>query len=114
MILKMEHIPCNEQRLYFRGQQLEDDKNVEYYKIEHECIIELRRCMKVFIRVCTDVFVIEVEPTDTIECVKALIEKRKGIKCVKQELYYNEMVLEDKMTVAHYEIIEACLHLICR
>lgn len=47
---------------------------------------------------------LEVEPSDTIENIKAKIQDKKGIQPIYQELRFNDNPLEDNRTLADYNI----------
>jgi serine/threonine protein kinase len=119
-IFLSESVPPNQQRLIFKGQQLEDCHTLAHYGIQEDSKLVLALRLP-GLRFASEVDVVigsgrtiavAVDVADTVLSLKSSIQQVTGIPLCEQRLIFGEKELEDDRTLTQYNITpESCIHL---
>ncbi|KAJ1693305.1 hypothetical protein LUZ63_010003 [Rhynchospora breviuscula] len=117
MIEKMEGIPQTQQQLFLGQKKLEDEDTLTNCGIVRDSTIHLvlnKRNEKM--KICIEphyfqgkIIWLEVESSDLIEDVKSRIVGIYGIPAWQQKLLFGAKLLENRRTVAEYNVKNGCI-----
>ncbi|KAJ6235109.1 UBIQUITIN-60S ribosomal protein L40 [Anaeramoeba flamelloides] len=110
-----------QKKLYYQKQKLDPNKTFGSYNITSSSIIKYRRwdpCKKIHLLIKTftgNEITCSVDPSDTIEKVKSLIQEEEGIQSNEIRLIIGGKQLEDERTLSDYCIFgKATIHWVKR
>ena len=121
-IQSKEGVTSAEQRLYFNGRHLRDDRTLTSYEVEHgssiQLVLRLRGGLQIFYRALTfETKVVRVDHFEkTVWELKEKICQQENIPPENQRLIFDCSQLEDHRTLAYYDIhsessLDVCLRL---
>lgn len=117
-ISESERYPLEQQRLFYRGRELKDNKTLENYNIINESIFNLfiQNTFTINVKTPTgNAFELYVNSNTTIIDLKIQIKYKKGYPTNEQTLLFLDKELQDDRTLKEYSIMdESILKLIVK
>lgn len=115
LIEEKEKIPCQQQRLTFAKQQLQDGHSLFHYNIQRDSTLQLdlsRVLVYVSVLSKKTPLTLNVQLSDTIKYLKQLIYDKEGIPPDQQILQFCGQKLQDGDTLGNYNIQDhLCVYL---
>ena len=108
-----EGIPPEQQNLIFAGEHLEDEHTLSDYNVIEESTLYLKEDIHILKKLTKETFTLQVDYTDTVENVKAMINDKKHIPPDQQILLFGGKELQGECTLNCYDISGGdtlCLH----
>lgn len=104
-IERQEGIPAGKQRLIFVGEQLRSDIRFLDYRIEHESAVHLVLREGVGFEIYVDApsgknYVLEVEPTDSLDQLKEKLNRKENIPCDLQRIFLGNTLLSSSCSLS--------------
>ena len=114
--LKLKGIDLNQHNLFFHSHALEDKETLHSYGISNGTTLNLvpHGDMQIFVQLpfTERMLHIDMEPNNTIQHAKDVVEVLECIPAEKQKLFYAGRELEDCQSLSHYGVTELdSLHL---
>ena len=105
-IIEIEKISSDKICLFLGNIKLEESKTLVDYDIQKDSNIELRQMIIIYIKGLKDNndIIINVEPSDTINKIKQIIQKKENISPDKYIIIYDGIELKDNKTLIDYKI----------
>lgn len=108
-IQEKEKFDIEKQRLFLDNKPLENENSLEFYSIKNDIhlgfILLSRNGMIIFIKMSKNKLMpLEVEPTDSIDTLKAKINENEGFLLDQFKLYLDEKELENGKSIQDYSI----------
>ena len=98
----------DQQRLFFSTKLLQNDCTLSHYNIKNDSTLQLVAClhaMRVLVKTLTSKTIqLEVEPSDTVENVKIMIQDIEGTPRDHQQLIFGHRQLQGGFTLSDYNV----------
>ena len=105
-IYDKEGIPCEQQKLFMDGKQLENLNTISFYNIQKESVIILIQYINIYVKIPSKntIMTLNIIPSGTIKDIKKNIYDKEGIPIGRQKLYFDGIQLEDNKHISFYKI----------